>query len=145
MGTSPILQSRASLMYNSGKNDAEAIASAKDYISKMAYVNKLNSKEERDKAFIDTFLKEYAVLFDDVDIVKEYLKTHVFDQPNFWLESKAVTSKLTEYANAKYMEVGYTKAKKVIDDMPAEKVKEYLKQLIADNVVVGVEIMKGKN
>lgn len=26
--------------------------------------------------------------------------------------------------------------------MPAEKVKDYLKQLIEDNVLVGVEIMK---
>ena len=40
------------------------------------------------------------------------------------------------------METGYSKAKKAIDDMPAEKVKDYLKQLIEDNVLVGVEIMK---
>lgn len=29
--------------------------------------------------------------------------------------------------------------------MPADKVKEYLKQLIEDNIVVGVEIIKGKD
>ena len=43
------------------------------------------------------------------------------------------------------MESGYGKAKKIIDDMPADKVKEYLKQLIEDNIVVGVEIIKGKD
>ena len=39
---------------------------------------------------------------------------------------------------------GYGKAKKIIDDMPADQIKEYLKQLIEDNIVVGVEIIKGK-
>lgn len=43
---------------------------------------------------------------------------------------------------AKYNESGYGKAKKVIDEMPAEQVKEYLKKMIEDNFVVGVEIIK---
>jgi hypothetical protein len=129
---------------NSGKNDAEAIANAKDYISKLSYLKKLNSKEERDKAFVETFLKEYSVLFEDIDNVKKYLKVHIPDQPYYWLESKAVATEIKGLANAKYLESGYGKAKKIIDDMPADKVKEYLKQLIEDNIVVGVEIMKGK-
>lgn len=127
---------------NTGKNDPNAIASAMDYISKMSYVDKLTSKDARDKAFIDAFLKDYEALFDNVDSVKDYLKAHITDQPYYWLENKSVTAKIRELANAKYMETGYSKAKKVIDDMPAEKVKEYLKQLIEDNVLVGVEIMK---
>lgn len=129
---------------NSGKNDSEAIASASDYISKMSYVDKLNSKEARDKAFAEAFLQEYVVLFDDVDKVKEYLKSKVTEQPNYWLESKDVATRIKQLATASYMESGYGKAKKIIDDMPADKVKEYLKQLIEDNIVVGVEIIKGK-
>ena len=130
---------------NSGKNDSEAIVSAMDYISKMSYVDKLNSKEARDKAFTEAFLKEYEVLFESVDKVKEYLKSHVSEQPNFWLESRDVAAKIKNLATASYMESGYGKAKKIIDDMPADKVKEYLKQLIEDNIVVGVEIIKGNS
>lgn len=37
---------------------------------------------------------------------------------------------------------GDGKAKKVIDEMPAEQVKEYLKKMIEDNFVVGLEIIK---
>ena len=129
---------------NSGKNDSDAIASAMDYISKMSYVDKLNNKEERDKAFAEAFLKEYAVLFDSIDNVKDYLRKHVSEQPNYWLESKDVTSKIKALATANYMESGYGQAKKIIDEMDAEKVKDYLKQLIEDNIVVGVEIIKGK-
>lgn len=36
---------------NSGKKDADAIKSAEDYIKKMSFADKLNSKEARDKAF----------------------------------------------------------------------------------------------
>lgn len=37
-------------------------------------------------------------------------------------------------ANAKYNESGYGKAKKVIDEMPAEQVKEYLKKMIENEI-----------
>lgn len=130
---------------NSGKNDSDAIETAMDYISKLSYVDNLNSKDARDRAFVEVFLKDYEVLFDDVDSVKDYLCSHVSDQPHFWLESKDVAIKIKNLANANYMKSGYGKAKQIIDDMPAEQVKEYLKQLIEDNIVVGVEIMKGKN
>lgn len=135
---------RAFATINSGKSDSAAIANAMDYISKMSYVDRLNSKDERDKVFADTFLKEYSVLFKSVDEVKAYLKKHVSEQPNYWLESKDVASKIKSLATASYMESGYDKAKQLIDEMPADKVKDYLKQLIEDNVVVGVEIIKGK-
>lgn len=129
---------------NTGKKNPEAIAHAKDYISKMSYIEKLNSKDERDKAFKEVFIKDYAVLFDSVDEVKEYLNSHISDQPDFWMESKEVEAKIKSFATAKYMASGYSKAKQIIDDMPADNVKEYLKQLIEDNIVVGVEIIKGK-
>ena len=130
---------------NSKSKDAEAIATAEDYISKMAYTADLNDKEKRNKAFVDVFLGEYKVLFDDVDQVIDYLRNHTSDSPYHWLGSKEVASKIKAMANANYMSTGYGKAKKVIDEMPAEEVKEYLKKLIEDNVAVGVEIMKGHN
>ena len=129
---------------NSKTKDEESIATAEDYISKISYVAKLNSKEERDKAFKESFLGDYSGLFDDVDEVREYLKSHVSESPYHWLGSKEVTSKIKTIAKANYVKTGYGKAKKVIDNMPADQVKEYLKKLIEDNIVVGVEIMKGQ-
>lgn len=129
---------------NSKTKDEDSIATAEDYISKMSYAEKLNSKADRDKAFKEAFLGDYSVLFDDVDKVKEYLRDHVAEAPYHWLGCKEVVGKIKSMANAKYVESGYGKAKKVIDDMPADQVKEYLKKLIEDNIVVGVEIMKGQ-
>jgi len=42
------------------------------------------------------------------------------------------------------MKSGYEKAKKVVDNMPADQVKDYLKKLIENNTVVGIEIIKGQ-
>lgn len=129
---------------NSKSTDDTAIAEAEDYISKMSYLPEMASKTSRDKAFCDGFLHEYAVLFDDIDKVKTYLKQHVTDIPYYWLGNKDVTAKIQSMAKAKYTDSGYGKAKRIIDDMPADQVKSYLKQLIQDNIVIGVEIMKGK-
>lgn len=129
---------------NTKSTDDNAIDAADDYITKMSYLPKLNSKSSRDKAFTETFLGEYAVLFEDLEKVKQYLKGHVADAPYYWFESKEVTAKIKSMAKAKYTDSGYGKAKQIIDDMPAEQVKAYLKQLIEDNIVVGVEIIKGK-
>lgn len=124
--------------------DEDAIAAAEDYISKMSYVDDLNSEAARDAAFRDVFLGDRSILFENVDEVKAYLCSHASEAPFHWLGSKEVTGKIKTMAQAKYIGSGYGKAKKVIDDMPAEQVKEYLKRLIEDNITVGVEIMKGQ-
>lgn len=127
---------------NSKTKDEDSIATAEDYISKMSYADRLSSKEERDKAFREAFLGGYSVLFEDIDKVKDYLHAHVSEAPFHWLGNKEVSGKIKSMATAKYTESGYRKAKQVIDDMPADQVKEYLKMLIEDNVMIGVEIMK---
>ena len=57
---------------------------------------------------------------------------------------KEVIAKIKAMANANYVNTGYGKVKKMIDDMPADQVKEYLKKLIEDNIVVGIEIINGQ-
>lgn len=127
---------------NSKTKDEESLVLAEDYICKMSYSNKLNDQAERDKAFKEAFLSEYSILFDDVSEVTSYLRDHVSDSPYHWMGNREVANNIKKMANNKYMNSGYSKAKKVIDDMPAEKVKEYLKKLIEDNISVGVEIIK---
>lgn len=129
---------------NTKTTNDNAIDVAEEYITKMAYLPELNSKASRDKAFAEAFLGEYSVLFEDVEKVKQYLKSHVADAPYHWFESREVKAKLQSMTKAKYTDSGYAKAKQIIDDMTAEQVKAYLKQLLEDNIAVGVEIIKGK-
>lgn len=76
-----------------------------------------------------TFIK---LLKSMVDVLSRKQKLSV------WVDGAYGTGK----SHAKYNESGYGKAKKVIDEMPAEQVKEYLKKMIEDNFVVGLEIIK---
>lgn len=137
-----IIEISNGVLSKNATKDENTITTALDYLDKMTYVQKLNNKEDRDKAFRDVFLEEFSELFDDVDEVRTYLQNHISDSPYHWLGNKAVTAKIKTMANAKYNESGYGKAKKVIDEMPAEQVKEYLKKMIEDNFVVGLEIIK---
>ena len=108
----------------------------------MTYISSLSSKVARDKAFAEAFLGDYEILFENVDDVINYLKEQVTEVPYYWLGSKQVTAKIKIMAKASYMKSGYGKAKYAIDNMPADKVKEYLKKMIEDNLAVGVEIIK---
>lgn len=125
------------------KDEAD-IANAEDYISRITWIERLSSKAERDRVFRDTILGSYSVLFDDIDKTKEYIRNHVSEDPYHWMGSKEVASMIKKMADARYMETGCVRAKRVIDSMPADQVKEYLKQLIEDNLNVGVEILKEK-
>lgn len=129
---------------NSKNSDSTAISTAEDFITKMAFIPELNSKASRDKAFQKAFLDDYAVLFDDIEKVKEYLKSHVNDEPYYWLGSSDVKAKLNSMAKAKYNASGCDKASKIIDEMSADELKRYLKEIIQDNIHVGIEIMKGR-
>ena len=110
---------------NSKTKDENTITTALDYLDKMTYVQKLNNKEDRDKAFRDVFLEEFSELFDDVDEVRTYLQNHISDSPYHWLGNKAVTAKIKTMANAKYNESGYGKAKKVLFNASYENAKNY--------------------
>ena len=121
------------------------IEEATSYITKMSYVDKLNDESERDKAFTENFLSQYAALFGDLHEVKQYLRKYITDSPYYWYENKEVKSRIGSMAKMKYNETGYAKAKRIIDDMPADQVKAYLKKMLEDDIAVGVKIIEGKS
>lgn len=125
--------------------DETEIEFALDYISKITYLAELNSSASRERAFRIYFLEDYSVLFDDVEKVKEYLRKHVSDEPYYWIANKEVTAQIKSMAQAKYNTSGYDRAKQVIDRMAPDELKKYLKQMIQDNMRIGLEIMKGRD
>ena len=127
---------------NSKNPTNEQVDEAMDYISNMTYIDKLSSATERDMAFAKTFLGEYSALFDDINEVKNYLVEKVADKPYFWLGNTEITSMIKKLANDKYDKTGFQKANSIIDDMPTDMLKNYLKKLIRNNIVVGTQIIK---
>lgn len=127
---------------NSNKADAKDIFDAIAYLENAKFFDSLNDASQRDKMFVKNIIRDNAVMLSDITEVKDYLRSHVTDVPYHWLGSPSVQSTLNKMAEAKYNKDGYEIAFQKIDQMSAEDVKKYLKDLIKNNKNVGVEIIK---
>lgn len=129
---------------NRKQADATLIERAIEFLERADFFERLSSQEERDKAFRENVLKSYSVMLDDLDEVRSYLIKEIGSEPYDWFGLKTVDMKLKEMAEFKYNETGCEKALEKIDNMDVADVKEYLKRLIKDNMIVGMEIIKEK-
>lgn len=127
---------------NNGNSDENSIDKALIYLNKATFWDLLNSKAARDKAFVDKIIGNHATMLKDIDEVKTYLSDHIVDRPYNWLGHPSLNKKLADLAENKYMKGGYEEAYRKIDSMPADTVKQYLKELIKNNINVGMEIIK---
>lgn len=127
---------------NSKNAEAKDISDAITYLESAKFFVSLNDSTQRDKMFVKNIIQDNDVILTDINEVKSYLRNHVSDSPYHWLGSPAVKSTLEKMAEAKYSQEGYEIAFRKIDQMSAEDVKQYLKDLIKNNKNVGVEIIK---
>lgn len=127
---------------NSNKADAKDISDAITYLENAKFFDFLNDASQRDKMFVKNIIRDNAVMLSNIAEVKDYLRSHVTDVPYYWFGSPSVQSTLNKMAEAKYNKDGYEIAFQKIDQMSAEDVKKYLKDLIKNNKNVGVEIIK---
>lgn len=124
--------------------DANSIDRATEFLERANFFDRLSSQEERDKAFRENVVKSYSVMLEDLDKVRNYLKTRITADPYDWFGLPEVDNQLKAMAEYKYNEIGCNKALERIEDMDAAEAKQYLKRLIKDNMIVGMEIIKGK-
>lgn len=129
---------------NKAHPDKSSAEKARTFLEKAAFFDLLSSEPARNKAFIDVIIKNYAVMLTDTEAVKNYLDERISSEPYDWFGLPEVDKKIKQYAEAKYNEGGYNKAMKKIDEMDPSDVKRYLKEMIADNMIIGMEIIKGK-
>lgn len=126
------------------KPDASSIEKAIEFLENATFYDCLNNEMERDKAFCDAVIKDYSVMLTDIDEVRTYLNGIISDDPYEWLGLPEVDKKLKKMAEAKYNQGGYEKALERIDSMDISELKRYIKDLIKDNMTVGMEIIKEK-
>lgn len=125
--------------------DNQSVEKALDYLtSAESLFTKMADSEALDKAFCESVIKDNAVMLSDLNEVKKYLLKQVSTDPYEWSGLPAVDKKLKEMAENKYLKGGSAKALEVIDSMNTDELKRYLKQLIKDNAVVGMEIIKSR-
>lgn len=128
---------------NQSHSDAAAIEKAIEYLESAKFCALLEDNEALDKAFRTSMLKGYAIILTDLDEVKQYLDSRISAEPYDWLGLPETDKKLRQMAEAKYLESGCNKALEKIDQMNEVEVKRYLKALIKDNMIVGMEIIRG--
>lgn len=129
---------------NRKQPDAASINKAIEFLERADFFDRLSSQEERDKAFQENVIKSYSVMLDDLEEVRNYLIRNVGTEPYDWYGLLEVDKKLKAMAEFKYNETGCERALEKIEDMDVAEVKQYLKRLIKDNMIVGMEIIKGK-
>ena len=112
------------------------------YLEVFSHWDKLNDEDARKKTFVQKMLGDNAVMIGDVAEIQEYLINHVSDAPYHWMGNTEVMRLIKEYAQSKYNTKGYEEAMNKIDNMDAESVKKYLKDLIRNNMSVGIQIIK---
>lgn len=122
--------------------DEASIDKAISYFNNTIFFAKLEDETARNQAFITLIIKEYDVMLTNIDEVKQYLDSRITAEPYDWFGLPEVSKKLEQMAEAKYNQGGCDKALEKIDKMELEDVKRYLKDLIKDNMIVGMEIIK---
>lgn len=122
--------------------DETSVNKAVEYLKTASFFEKLNDQTHLDRVFTDSIIKSYAVMLTDVNEVKEYLDSHITSEPYDWFGLPEVERRLYQMADNKYSKHGYEEALEKIDEMEASEVKRYLKELIKDNMIVGMEIIK---
>ena len=128
---------------NKNHPDGTAIEKAKEYLEKASFYGLLEDQATLDRIFTETIIKGFSVMLTDVEEVKHYLDSRISTDPYDWFGLPEVDKKLQQMAEAKYNQGGSARALEKIDNMDVEDVKRYLKELIKDNMTVGMEIIKG--
>lgn len=121
-----------------------AITRAIAYLNRVTYFDKLANKELRDECFMSRVVGDYGVMLDDAQTIRDYLIDHVTVRPYDWMDNSTVQNQIRMLAEKKYKTGGSEKVWAVVEKMDATELRHYLRDLISDNVKVGIEILKNK-
>lgn len=114
------------------------------YLEAANFYDRLSNQNERNRCFMERVVGDYAVLLKDPQKIRDYLSNHSTEKPYYWMDNTSIQNLIKALADKQYKTGGYERAWSVIDDMDPGELREYLKDLISDNVKVGIEILKGK-
>lgn len=127
---------------NKAHPDEASVDKAIAYLSTATFFSKLDDENARNKAFVESIIKNYNVMLTNLDEVKQYLDSRITADAYDWFGLPEVEKKLKQMAEAKYNQGGCDKALEKIDNMEVADVKRYLKELIKDDMIVGMAIIK---
>lgn len=119
--------------------DAE-IKAALAFLEKTSLFEVLTDENKCNASFERGIVGEYRSLLPDLEKVRDALD-RLFIDTYEWHENPSVKSKVKQLAEAEYNAGGSDKALAKIDKMDDARLKQYLKRLVRDNMIVGIEII----
>lgn len=100
----------------------------------------LADEEKRNTAFNKEIVGEYSILLPDIDKVQHTLD-HLTVDAYEWGDNPSVKAKVKGLAEAEYNAGGSDRVLLKIDEMDDTQLKQYLKRLVKDSMMVGIEIL----
>ena len=124
-------------------SDAD-ITKAINYLETATFYDRLNDPNERDRCFMERVVGDYAIMLKNADSVRKSLIGSIPDKAYNWMDNSAVKNRLKVLAEKQYKLSGCERAQAIIDKMDTAELRRYLSELIADNLTVGMEILKNE-
>ncbi|ONI45222.1 hypothetical protein AN641_04455 [Candidatus Epulonipiscioides gigas] len=128
---------------NKNSTNTNDIEKAIEYLEQATFFKLLDNNYARDSKFKKYFLKNgLDIILTDINKVRHYLCNNINISAYYWMGMPEIDKNLQELAEASYNTNGYKKAVCKIDNMDNTKLKGYLKQLVKNNMIVGLQIIK---
>ena len=102
----------------------------------------ISEQKKIDRAFVNTILGNFKSILTDLSEVRNYLANHTQVSPYDWCGNMEINRLVKELAQSKYSKEPYERVMKRIDSMDGDNLRDYLKRLVKENMVVGIEILE---
>jgi len=102
----------------------------------------LNNQEAVDMFFINHIIGNYKSVLNDLNEVRKHLKRNTQISPYDWYGNSEIARLIKEMAKREYVKEPYERVLRRIEKMDGDKLKDYLKRLIKNNMIVGIEILE---
>ena len=115
---------------------------ALDYLNQADFYDTLNDTQARDNFFALRFLKDYRHVLSDIEMVRKSLLASSRVPPFLWMENPIIQNQIETLAKKQYELHFRERVFALIDKMDAITLGKYIKELVFDNMKVGIEILK---
>lgn len=121
------------------------IEEAIEFLTNSVNIKNINDKAKCERVFKKFAAGEYEILFEDIEELKTILTEQLGDNVYDWfINILSLEKTIKEIATEKYTNEFYKNVFQRIDSMEPGKVKEYLKELIKNEPLVGLKIVKNQ-
>ena len=129
-------------------NKESVFASESEIDKAIAFINSpalaiLKEKEKCDKAFIEYFCAEYSYVVENADALRDRIRTLTSSGVYEWFFSRDILKKeIIKYAKERYELKYRSQVKDRVRKMTAEEAQKFLDELVENDPLLGINILK---